>query len=81
MEPHQVPKCLLSRLRTIRIDQFECTEHEFGLIRYLLRNGKVLERMEICSEREETEWEANVDALMRISSFQRGSEACELVFH
>ncbi|KAK6134333.1 hypothetical protein DH2020_031956 [Rehmannia glutinosa] len=45
MTPKQVPTCLLSHLRTVRIDQFGSTKHEFKLVRYLLKNAKVLERM------------------------------------
>ncbi|KAI3457471.1 hypothetical protein Pfo_014134 [Paulownia fortunei] len=68
MEPEQVPTCLLSHLRSITIDQFGCTEHEFEMIRYLLTNSQVLKRMEIYSQHH------------RISLFQRGSEACELTW-
>ncbi|KAK6134495.1 hypothetical protein DH2020_031729 [Rehmannia glutinosa] len=81
MEPRQVPACLLSHLRTVRIDQFGSTEQVFMMVKYILRNAKVLEKMEIYSEHHGTDFKAKFDALKRISSFQRGSEACELVFH
>ncbi|GFQ04316.1 F-box/FBD/LRR-repeat protein at1g16930 [Phtheirospermum japonicum] len=80
MEPHVVPKCLLSHLSTIRIDQFECIEDEFKMVRYLLRNAKVLKRMEIYPQRRGIGSNEKLDALKRISLFQRGSEACELAF-
>ncbi|KAK6157404.1 hypothetical protein DH2020_011652 [Rehmannia glutinosa] len=81
MEPRQVPACLLSHLRTVRIDQFGSTEQVFMMVKYILRNAKVLEKMEIYSEHHGTDFKAKFDALKRISTFQRGSEACELVFH
>ncbi|GFP89357.1 F-box/FBD/LRR-repeat protein at3g26920, partial [Phtheirospermum japonicum] len=72
MEPvRQVPKCLSSHLRTIIIDEFGSTEQEFEMIKYLLRNSKVLETMDIYS----------IDAINRIVSYQRGSKACDLTFH
>ncbi|GFQ03169.1 F-box/FBD/LRR-repeat protein at1g16930 [Phtheirospermum japonicum] len=76
IEPEQVPTCLLSHLRTIRIVEFGCTrEQEFDMVSYILRNGKVLKRMEIyaCVDLETAD-----EALERISLFERGSEACQL---
>ncbi|GFP90221.1 cactin [Phtheirospermum japonicum] len=75
VEPCQVPTCLVSCLRTVTIEGFWCTEIEFEVTRYLLANAKVLERMGIyhqCHLKGEFE---------RISKFERGSGACELVFH
>ncbi|KAK6134332.1 hypothetical protein DH2020_011793 [Rehmannia glutinosa] len=77
MKPKQVPTCLLSHLRMVRIDQFWCTKYEFKLVRYLLKNSKVLKRMEIYSPNNE----AKFDTLQKISLFQRGSETCELAFY
>ncbi|KAK6145128.1 hypothetical protein DH2020_021948 [Rehmannia glutinosa] len=44
VKPKQVPTCLLSHLRSVRIDLFEGMENEFSMVRYLLWNAKVLER-------------------------------------
>ncbi|GER38457.1 F-box/RNI-like/FBD-like domains-containing protein [Striga asiatica] len=52
MEPKQVPKCLLSSLRTITIKEPRFEDYELDLVRYLLRNSKVLERMEILAPRD-----------------------------
>ncbi|KAK6145002.1 hypothetical protein DH2020_021822 [Rehmannia glutinosa] len=81
MEPKQVPTCLLLHLGTVRIDQFVCTEPEFNMVRYILRNAKVLKRMEIYTESHGIDLKEKFVALKIISLFQRGSEACELVFH
>ncbi|KAL7087286.1 hypothetical protein ACP275_13G058900 [Erythranthe tilingii] len=45
--PQQVPKCLLSRLKIIKIATIKGEKHEFEIIRYLVRNAKVLEKIEI----------------------------------
>ncbi|KAL8032139.1 hypothetical protein ABFX02_13G075400 [Erythranthe guttata] len=45
--PQQVPTCLLSNLRIIKLLDIEGKDYEFEYIRYLLLNAKVLERMEI----------------------------------
>ncbi|EYU44907.1 hypothetical protein MIMGU_mgv1a018954mg [Erythranthe guttata] len=68
IEPPQVPKCLSSHLRTIRLVEIVGTKHEFEIVRYLLKNAKVLERMEI------------IYVLEQIDLLERRSEACELEF-
>lgn len=79
IEPQQVPKCLLSRLSTIKIVKTVGTKHGLEIIRYLLRNAKVLNRMDItyppCIDSEEKN-----ELLQKISLFERGSKTCELVF-
>ncbi|KAK6134496.1 hypothetical protein DH2020_031730 [Rehmannia glutinosa] len=79
MEPKQVPTCLLLHLRTIKIDQFWFEGHEFNMVRYLLKNAQVLERMGI--HLMYSDLKAKSYAVKRISSFKRRSEACELAFH
>ncbi|EYU44919.1 hypothetical protein MIMGU_mgv1a026551mg [Erythranthe guttata] len=80
--PEQVPKCLLSHLRIIKVVKIEGKKHEFEIIRYLLRNTQVLEKMDIeyaqCLASEE-----DISTLKKtISPFQRerGSAACEVAF-
>ncbi|CAA0829114.1 Unknown protein [Striga hermonthica] len=65
--PLQVPNCLSSHLKIVQIHELDRTEHELDMVRYLLKNAKVLERMEIHCLAESVE---------RISSFDRGSEIC-----
>ncbi|KAK7814499.1 putative fbd-associated f-box protein, partial [Quercus suber] len=48
-ESVNVPKCLKSHLRTISLRQFKGLEHELKLITYMLKNAKVLQRMDILS--------------------------------
>ncbi|CAA0815966.1 Unknown protein [Striga hermonthica] len=87
-EPKQVPKCLLSSLKTITIKQPGFEEHELDLVRYLLRNSQVLERMEISPRKGISSWSsscfldltATFKALQRIALFERGSKACQLAF-
>ncbi|GFQ03732.1 fbd-associated F-box protein at5g22730 [Phtheirospermum japonicum] len=81
IEPKQVPTCMLSCLGMVRVDQFDCTEAEFEMVRYFLMNAIVLERMEIHIRDDRFDLEAKLDATQRIALFQRGSEACELAFN
>ncbi|GFQ07737.1 probable fbd-associated F-box protein at1g32375, partial [Phtheirospermum japonicum] len=81
IEPKEVPSCLLSHLGIVRIDYFECEDQEFHMIKYILRNGKVLKRMEIYSKCYGIDLEKKSEALKRISLFPRGSVECELAFH
>ncbi|KAL3652535.1 hypothetical protein CASFOL_002216 [Castilleja foliolosa] len=74
------PTCLTSRLRTVTMNKFRCRQFEFVMIEYLLKNGKVLKRMDINSQQIGTDFKAKFEALKRISSFQRGSDECQVVF-
>ncbi|KAL9145928.1 hypothetical protein ABFS82_13G077200 [Erythranthe guttata] len=77
--PQQVPECLLRNLRIVKLDQIEGQDDEFEYIRYILRNARVLERMEItyhCS----FDSEANIRTLKEILHSYRGSAACEAAF-
>ncbi|KAK6131565.1 hypothetical protein DH2020_034705 [Rehmannia glutinosa] len=47
--PKQVPRCLSSHLKKVRIDNFASTMPEFELLQYLIRNGRVLNKIEIIS--------------------------------
>ncbi|KAL8032132.1 hypothetical protein ABFX02_13G074700 [Erythranthe guttata] len=78
MDPQQVPTCLVSRLRTITLFRFVRTKHEFKAVKYLLKNAIILEKIEIVypcyliSKK-------RIYMLDKISSFERGSSACEVV--
>ncbi|KAL7129578.1 hypothetical protein ABFS83_13G077000 [Erythranthe nasuta] len=78
-EPQQVPTCLLSHLRTIKIVDFVGKDYVFEIIRYLLRNAQVLERMEIAYGSSLSSDE-KIYMLEEISRFRRGSKECEVVF-
>ncbi|KAL7129236.1 hypothetical protein ABFS83_13G051600 [Erythranthe nasuta] len=79
MEPQQVPTCLLSCLRIIKTVDILSYKYKFNLLRYLLRNGQVLERMEIVYP-DFIKSEQKMYMLREMSLFERGSRACELAF-
>ncbi|KAL7129577.1 hypothetical protein ABFS83_13G076900 [Erythranthe nasuta] len=79
MEPERVPTCLLSNLRTIMFTCIVDTKHRLEIVRYLLRNGKVLEKMEMVYP-SSLDSDNKTRVVEEISSFERGSEACELSF-
>ncbi|KAL9145906.1 hypothetical protein ABFS82_13G075300 [Erythranthe guttata] len=81
MEPRQqVPTCLLSNLRIINIENIQGQKHEFEAIRYFLRNSKVLERMKISYSRRLFSSNKEINMLKKISTFERGSTACQVEF-
>ncbi|EYU44906.1 hypothetical protein MIMGU_mgv1a024205mg [Erythranthe guttata] len=74
MEPQQAPGYLLSRLRTIQLFTIQRE-----IVRYLLRNATVLEKMVVvyhCA----LNFEERKYFLHEISAFERRSEVCELAF-
>ncbi|KAL8032156.1 hypothetical protein ABFX02_13G076500 [Erythranthe guttata] len=77
--PQQVPACLLSRLRIVKLVNIRGEKHEFEIIKYILRNAKVLERMEI-SYPESIASNKEINMLKNISLFHRGSAVCEVAF-
>ncbi|KAL7087705.1 hypothetical protein ACP275_13G084500 [Erythranthe tilingii] len=77
--PQQVPACLLSHLRVVKLVNVRGEKHEFEIIKYLLRNAKVLERMEI-SYRQSFGSNKEINMLKNISLFHRGSAVCEVAF-
>ncbi|EYU41157.1 hypothetical protein MIMGU_mgv1a024316mg, partial [Erythranthe guttata] len=74
-----VPTCLISHLKTIKLVHFVGSEHKFRIVKYLLRNALVLEKMEIVHSFLLNPEQKN-SMLQEISLFQRGSKACEVAF-
>ena len=74
-EPTHVPKCLELRIRRISILQFRSLEHEVELIKYILKNAKVLERMDILTGLSDLEESHQIFKI--ISELPRGSSACK----
>ena len=75
-EPLHVPKCLELRIRRISILQFRSLEHEVELIKYILKNAKVLEIMDILTGLSDLEESHRVSKI--ISELPKGSSACKL---
>ncbi|CAA0816242.1 Unknown protein [Striga hermonthica] len=79
MTPLQMPNCLSSHLKIVQIHELDGTdEHEVDMVRYFLKNAKVLERMELHCLAESVD---RISSIERNSSFDRGSEKCEIVFY
>ena len=74
-EPLYVPKCLELRIRRISLLQFRSLEHEEELIRYILKNAKVLEKMDIFTGLSDLEESLHIFKIL--SELPRGS-ACKL---
>ncbi|KAK6157860.1 hypothetical protein DH2020_012108 [Rehmannia glutinosa] len=68
--------CLLYSLTTVIIDGFGCTEQEFNIVRFILRNARVLKRMEIHRIGSKEKF----DVVEKILLFNRGSKECEIAF-
>nr|XP_023899650.1 FBD-associated F-box protein At5g22730-like [Quercus suber] len=74
-EPLHVPNCLELRIRRISLLQFRSLEHEVELIKYILKNAKVLERMYIFTGLSDLEESHQIFKI--ISELPRGSSACK----
>ena len=77
--PESVPNCLLSHLKTICIKAFQgkiFTGYldEIQVIKYLLKNGQVLENMTIYTSGFSTDAEEKL--IEEFSMFERGSGTC-----
>ncbi|KAL8031803.1 hypothetical protein ABFS82_13G051700 [Erythranthe guttata] len=79
MEPQQVPTCLLSRLRIIKTVDILSLNYKSNILRYLLRNAQVLERMEIVYP-DFINSKRKIYMIQEISLFERGSRACKVDF-
>lgn len=75
--PESVPNCVLSHLKTVSLKGFKGKDFwghldEMEVIKYLLRNSRVLEKMTIYTEFLEQE------LYEELLSFEWGSETCEV---
>ncbi|KAL3503227.1 hypothetical protein ACH5RR_037676 [Cinchona calisaya] len=80
-EPEHAPRCLSSCLRAISVENFGSNmdeEDEFVMLKFFLKNGKVLRTLEIsnlCIK-------SKVSMLQKkISKFPRASEMCEIIIY
>ncbi|XP_059631951.1 F-box/LRR-repeat protein At4g14103-like [Cornus florida] len=72
--PEHVPNCLLLHLKAIEIKNFEGVADELNLVKYLLKNAKVLKKMSInCTFSTE-----DVNIQKKLLRFPRGSTSCQL---
>lgn len=76
MEPEQVPTCLSSHLRIVEMFDIG-TWSDFEIVRYLLRNARILECIEISYS---PYFEGKKWPIEEVSQIERGFQACELAF-
>lgn len=77
IQTESVPMCLTSHLKTISIRGMEGLPHDLELLKYLLKNGEVLEKMTIYTgDLLCTKDELNKEVCM----FKRGSKSCQVEF-
>ncbi|KAM5575445.1 putative FBD-associated F-box protein [Rosa sericea] len=74
--PELVPNCLLSHVRTICIKKFLGRDDEFEVAKYLLKNGEVLNSMEICTGRDVVC--TKEEMLEKLLMFERVSKTCQV---
>ncbi|XP_022734037.1 F-box/LRR-repeat protein At4g14103-like [Durio zibethinus] len=75
--PMPQPYCLLQHLKEIKMRYLWALEDEAEVVKYLLENGKVLEKMSFMFDEDSSEEELNADM---IEEFPRGSEKCVIEF-
>ncbi|TQD90272.1 hypothetical protein C1H46_024189 [Malus baccata] len=74
--PEIVPVSLSSHLKTITVNRYKGTRYEVQLVKYLLKNGEVLNKMTISTE--VTSDEQKKALFEEFLLFQRGSKTCEV---
>ncbi|CAN6694058.1 unnamed protein product [Malus baccata var. baccata] len=74
--PEIVPISLSSHLKTITVNRYKGTRYEVQLVKYLLKNGEVLNKMTISTE--VTSDEQKKALFEEFLLFQRGSKTCEV---
>ena len=77
IQPKSAPYCLLQHLKEIKMRYLWRSEDEVEVIKYLLKNGEVLEKMCIMFDDNATEEKLDKDM---IEKFPRGSNKCKLEF-
>ncbi|KAJ4706766.1 FBD-associated F-box protein [Melia azedarach] len=78
-KPHFVPDCLLSHLKTIKIRGIKGEKNQLKLIKYLLKNGEVLDTLIICLQRAFPQKMGLKDKLYQeLLIFERGSKTCKV---
>ncbi|KAL8032165.1 hypothetical protein ABFX02_13G077500 [Erythranthe guttata] len=77
--PQRMATCILSHLRVIKLVNIKGKTHDFEIIRYLLKNAKLLERIEI-SHPVYRDTKKKARLVGRIGLFERGSKAYEIAF-
>lgn len=78
-EPSLVLGCLLSHVKIIVIGEFEGEENELKLIKYLLKNGEVLNAMIIGLREEQFQRRGSKEEVYeQILLFERGSKTCRV---
>ncbi|KAL6544112.1 hypothetical protein OROGR_010609 [Orobanche gracilis] len=76
-----LPECLAKHLRIVEFKAFAETDEAFELVKYILRNGCVMEMMRFSKERFKTRVkDLSDEARSRILSFPRCSTTCKIVF-
>lgn len=71
-----MPKCLLSHLKTIFIRGFKGRQVEMEAAQYLLKNGRALKKMTICTEKDLHYIEEN----KLLEEFLMFQETCQVEF-
>ncbi|XP_027165782.1 F-box protein At4g22280-like [Coffea eugenioides] len=77
--PLCLPSCCLDRLREVEIREFNNEEYEFKLVKYILKNGKSLKKMTIGGVIKAMK--SSEKCCKRISSFNKSSQDCQIVFN
>lgn len=79
VHPQFVPECLISKLKSFRVSQYEGKECELQFVRFIMQNARVLLKVTIGSGSFSNP-PKELQMLKDLSSCPRGSITCELYF-
>ncbi|KAI3905783.1 hypothetical protein MKW92_024539 [Papaver armeniacum] len=78
-----VPRCLLRHLQTIKVQKFEGLPEELQLVKYFLKNARVLQVLIIESEitsKSVAELKKRTKIMQRLLMYPRASKSCKVKF-
>ncbi|KAI3850673.1 hypothetical protein MKW98_030733, partial [Papaver atlanticum] len=78
-----VPRCLLRNLKTIKVQMFEGLPEELQLVKYFLKNARVLQVLIIESgitSKSVAELKRGTQIMQRLLMYPRASKSCKVKF-
>lgn len=74
--PENVPECVSLRLKEVKFKRFFMMEYEFKLVKYFLKNAKVLDTLKIVSM---DKWKNQLEMSTELLTYTRYSRTCKIV--
>lgn len=75
------PNCFMSRLKSVKLNNFHGNDEEMCMLKYILKNALVLERLNvICSKSPSGESKKQKEVINQLDMLPRASTSCVIMF-